>query len=302
MKMKWLMRIMKYITSLIRTFYLGILAIVLFVLGLLNPVFSQIGLFVLIIWLLYGVIDQIILARVWKQNPELQEIVNSVMAQDGISFDGIAAGQEVTFCKLEDDEISLVGRCLNVEENKWNVRLLYEDSYQMFNWKLCYNKEICPQMYSLKDTEKHEQDILVKCYCREADGKARWQLHLLKRNECVYDDICLDMISFIEQIKNAYTMTYDPAKSLIHLSCDQEQTDFVTQEIFIPNDVEPQPLHMVYGDVVMFDFSQRQVKISVGAKYKELSVGQFGDYYVVGDLCLSEDEITVSGIHIENGV
>lgn len=292
---------MKYILSLLHTFYLGLLVIILLVLGLVNPIFSKLGLFVLAVWLLYGVIDQIILARVWKENPELQEMMNSLMAQDNISFDGVTTGQEITFCEIEDGEISLVGRCLNAEENKWNIRLLYEDSYQMFDWKICYNENISPQMLSLKNIENHERDILVKCYCQEADGKARWQLHLLKRKGSIYDDICLDMISLLERIQNAYIMTYDSSKSLIHLSCNQEQTDFVEQEIFISND-NMKVLKMVYGDVVMFDFSKMQVKISVGAEYEEFGVvGQFGDHYVVGKLCLMDDGIAVSDIHMEEG-
>lgn len=291
---------MKYILSLLHTFYLGLLVIILLVLGLVNPIFSKLGLFVLVVWLLYGVIDQIILARVWKENPELQEIVNSLMVKDNISFDNVVTGQEITFCKIENDAISLVGRCLDAEENKWNIRLLYEDSYQMFDWKICYNENISPQMLSLKNIEKHEKDILVKCYCQEPDGKARWQLHLLKRKGSIYDDICLDMIALLERIRNAYTMTYDSSKELIHLLCDRKETDFVEQEIFISNDMRV--LDMVYGDVVMFDLAELQVKISVGAEYEEFGVvGQFGDHYVVGKLCLMDDRIAVSDIHMEEG-
>lgn len=294
---------MKYILSLLHTFYLGMLVIIFLVLGLVNPVFTRIGLFILAVWLFYGVYDQIILSRVWKENPELQEIVNSLMIKDNISFDSVVTGQEITFCEIEDNAISLVGRCLDGEANKWNIRLLYEDSYQMFDWKICYNQNISPQMLSLKNIENHEKDILVKCYCQDADGKARWQLHLLKRKGSIYDDICLDMVSLLERIQNAYIMTYDSSKSLIHLLCTKEQTDFVAQEIFVSNNgIDAEPLHMVYGDVVMFDFSKMQVKISVGAEYEEFGgVGQFGDHYVVGKLCLLDDGIAVSDIHMEEG-
>ena len=94
-------------------------------------------------------------------------------------------GTEVTFCSIEGEELSLVGRCLNEETGYWNIRLLYEGSYQMFDWNIVYNQQFLPKMKCLSELLGHEKDILVKCYCKQSDGKARWELHLLKREGAI---------------------------------------------------------------------------------------------------------------------
>lgn len=300
MNTKWFMRIMKYILSLIHFFYVGIIAVILLILGIFNPFIRMVGLLVLVLWLILAVIDQIVLGKVMKDNPELQEIVNSVMANE-TKLGRVPVGTEVIFCSIEGEEMSLVGRCFDEEKGKWNIRLLYEGSYQMFDWNIVYNEQFLPQMMCLSEIPGHEEDILVKCYCKEPDGKARWQLHLLKRDGAIYKDIALDMIHLIETVEKAYKMEYVREESLICLECDNEDNPlFSSQRITIDNSsLEVAPIAMVYGNVVLIDMDQMKVKLSVGATYEEMGIGQLADHYVVGDIIIGDNDIKVSRIHIE---
>lgn len=299
MNLKWLMRIMKYILSLMHFFYVGNIAIILLIIGIFNPFIQMVGVLVLALWLLLAAIDQVVLNKVMKDSPELQEVVNSMMANE-TSIGRMSVGTEVTFCSIPEEELTLVGRCLN-EGGDWNVRLLYEDSYQMFDWDIVYNERVSPQMKLFGEMPGHENDILVKCYCRDTDGKARWQLHLLKRDGVIYKDIALDMINLIEIVGQTYKMEYVSDESLIYLECDGEgNPDFVTQTISIDNrTIGFVPVRMVYGNVTMIDMDKMKVKLSVGAEYEKTGIGQLADHYVVGDIVIGENDIKVSGIHIE---
>lgn len=300
MNINWLMRIMKYILSLIHFFYIGIIAVILLILGINSPLIRMVGLLVLISWFIVAAIDQTILNKVMEDNPELQEIVNSVMANE-TNLGRVPVGTEVTFCSIEGEELSLVGRCLNEETGYWNIRLLYEGSYQMFDWNIVYNQQFLPQMKSLSELPGHEKDILVKCYCKQSDGKARWELHLLKREGAIYKDIALNMVNLIKPIEQAYKMEYIKEKSLICLECDNEDNSmFSRQRVSIDNStLDAAPVKMVYGNVVLVDMDQMKIKLSIGATYEEMGIGQLADHYVVGNVVIDENDIKVSGIHIE---
>ena len=82
MNINWLMRIMKYILSLIHFFYIGIIAVILLILGINSPLIRMVGLLVLISWFIVAAIEQIIFGKIMKENPEFQEIVNSMMANE----------------------------------------------------------------------------------------------------------------------------------------------------------------------------------------------------------------------------
>ena len=140
---------------------------------------------------------------------------------------------EVTFCSIEGEELSLVGRCISRGTGDWNIRLLYEGSYQMFDWNLVYNEQFLPQMKRLSELPEHEKDILVKCYCKESDGKARWELHLLKRDGAIYKDIAVDMVNLIKTVEQAYKMEYISEESLICLECDKEDNSAFHCKVFI---------------------------------------------------------------------
>lgn len=309
MNMNWFMRIMKYMLSLIHYFYFGIIAVILLLMGIFNPFFRMVGLLVLVLWLILAAIDQAVLNKVMQNNPELQEIVNSVMANE-TGLERVPVGTEVTFCSIEGEERSLVGRCLNEEAGDWNIRLLYEGSYQMFDWNMVYNEQFLPQMKCLREMTGHEEDILVKCYCKEPDGKARWQLHLLKRDGAIYKDIVLDMINLIGTVEQAYKMEYIREKSLICLECDRDDNPaFSDRRISIDNSsLDAAPINMVYGNVVLIDMDQMKVKLSVGVIYERMGIGQpadhyvvgLADHYVVGNVVIGEDDIKVGGIHIES--
>ena len=55
---------------------------------------------------------------------------------------------------------------------------------------------------------------------------------------------------------------------------------------------------MVYGDVIMIDMEQMKIKLSVGAKCEDMSIGQISDFNVVGDIVIGDDDIAVNGICI----
>ncbi len=300
MKFKLFMRIMKYFLSLMHFFYVGFIAIILLLIGIFSPFIHNLGLVVLLLWFVLAAIDQIVLNNAMNKNPELQEYINSVMANE-TNFGRVPVGSEVTFCNIEGEDLSLVGRCLDSETGKWNTRLLYNGTYQMFSWNLVYNEQFLPQMKLLSDMPGHEEDILVKCYSRLSDGKARWQLHLLKKDGAIYKDIALDTIKLIEAVGQAYKMECVKEESKVWLECaDDENSMFTNQRIAIDNKLTcgTFPVSMVYGDVIMIDMEQMKIKLSVGAKCEDMSIGQISDFNVIGDIVIGDDDIAVDGVCI----
>ncbi|MBE5869686.1 MAG: hypothetical protein E7294_00265 [Lachnospiraceae bacterium] len=172
----------------------------------------------------------------------------------------------------------------------------------MLEWKIVYHEQFLPQMKVLKEAEEHADKILVKCYCKDPDGKARWQLHLLKRNGAIYKDIPLDTLKLIERITQAYHMNFNEEKGTICLTCNgSEDASIAEQSIEIDRGrIEAVPLGMIYGNVVMADLSQMKIKLSMGITYEEMGIRQVGDYYVTGDITIGEDRLEVTGIRIEN--
>ena len=271
------------------------------ILGLFNPVFLRIAGILFIGWMIYGVVDQIILAKVMRDSPELQEVVNSVIANfppDGVRIpDG-----EMTFCELQEQDRKLVGRCLNRTDERWSIRLLYEDSYQIFDWNLAYNENFLPEMTMAQDENIPEGSLWVKCYEKNEDGVARWNLHLLQKNGSVYKDVKFDFHELIQTIDQSYVMGYEEERKIIILQTRKDAADiFLQQTIGILNEgIGIKPIDVCFGRMSMLDLEKNRFYLSVGPRYEELGGGEVAGYYVTGNYYYDNENIHWKDIKIEN--
>lgn len=292
---------LKFILSLLHVFYVGILIVICLILGLFNPVFFTIAGILFVGWMVYGVVDQIVLAKVMRDSPDLQEIVNSVMANHTPQIVRIPDG-EITFCDLEEHDRKLVGRCLNPTDERWNIRLLYEDSYQMFDWNLVYNDNFLPEMTLAQGENIEEGSLWVKCYEKNKDGVARWNLHFLQRKGAIYEDVKLDVDKLIKSIDQSYAMGYSDERKVIILKTMENATDvFRQQTIGIHNEsMGVKPINMRFGHMSMFRLDEGKFYLSVGSVYEEFGVGEIAGYYVIGNYYYDNGNIRWEDIKIEN--
>lgn len=291
----------KFILSLLHVFYVGILIVVCLILGLFNPFFYTVAKILFVAWILYGIADQIILAKVMRDSPELQEIVNATIANTMPGGRGIPEG-EVVLCELPAEDRKLVGRCLNPEKEHWSIRLLYEGSYQMFSWNLVYNKDFLPQMAIAEGKGVPEGSLWIKCYEMNEDGVARWNLHLLQRKGEVFEDIALDYATLVENVSEAYNMDYKETDAAITLTAMDSAPDWVAQQrVVISNrGIETAPMGICYGRMSMIDLEQNRFYLSIGPRYEDFPGGEIAGYYVIGTYYYDNGKLCWKDVHIEN--
>lgn len=193
-------------------------------------------------------------------------------------------GQEITLCELQEKDYKLTGRCLNEEKGIWNIRLLYEESYQMFDWKLVYHEQFLPQMMPADEEGIPAKSLWVKCCQRDADGRARWNLHLLWRDGAIYKDIAFDTLSYIRQLEESYEMEYEEdTDAVLLLRKTGADEEVCPEKLKIPHaGMEAKSQRIRFGGLIMFEMEEKTVYFSIGAEYEELALGQMGSYYVAG--------------------
>lgn len=292
-------KLLMFIGGLIRRFYLGIPAILFLLLGLFSTNCRCIGFFFLGLWLVITLIDQISIAIVFRKNPELQETVNSFIANDKTMRQAYQDGQEIVFTDLKEQEVQLVGRCLNSENNIWTVRLIYEGSYQIFDWKVKNGEYYKTELVSISNLEGHGKEFLVKTYEEDSDGRVRAQLYWLKRTGAIYKDYRLNLLRSIEEVNEMYDMKWENATETLYLFEKNSEKDIPQSvAISLPN-MGGAPLEMIYGNTIFYDFKHLVVKLSIGEKYESLGIGENANHFIVGRLAFLEEEIRGEDWHIE---
>lgn len=296
-----LMWFLKFILSLLHVFYVGIIIVICLILGLFNPMFLKVAGILFVGWMIYGVIDQIVLAKVMRDSPELQEVINSVVANYPPRVGRIPDG-EVSFCELQGQDKKLVGRCLNFEEERWSIRLLYDDSYQILDWNLVYNEKFMPQMIVAEGENIPEGSVWVKCYEKNEDGVARWNLHLLYRQGAIYKDVKLNFDELIVEIDQNYVMGYVDEHKVIILQTKEDAKDiFLQQTIGISNEgMGVKPIDIGFGQMSMLDLEKSKFYLSVGPRYEEFGGGDVAGYYVTGNYYYDSANIHWKDVCIED--
>lgn len=283
--------ILMFILNMLQRFYIGIPAILFLLIGIFSSPCEMIGVILLLLWIIMSAISCFTNISIINNDPVIRETINSVVAN--MDNQEYQYGQEIEFSDLPDENVKLVGRCLNGKANTWVMRLLYDDTYQIFNWDMKNGPSIEPELISLSKLEGHDKEYLVKGYEKDADERVRTQLYWLKNDGIIYQDYHLDLLKLIETIKSLYHIEWDKENNTVHyIGNDQDIS------IAVAN-MGGEPLDMIVGNTIYYDLDQMKIFLSVGEHYEELGNTEHASHHIVAQLAFENDVIRAFDFHFE---
>lgn len=292
-------KILMFIVGMLQRIYIGAPAILFLLIGIVSPTCKTIGFILLILWIVVSMIGYITTMSIIENDPVVRETINSIVANENLGNHTFQDGQEIEFSDIPEENVKLVGRCFNSKENIWVMRLLYEGSYQIFDWKLKVGPSAKPELISISKMEGHENEYLVKGYEQDTDGRVRAQLYWLKRNGAIYKDYRLDLPKVIEQIMALYHIEWDKDNKTVHYIEKDETKEDVKDIPIVVADMGKEPLNMVFGNTVYYDLDQMKIFLSVGENYENYGSVEHAKHHIVAKMKLTDDGIGVSDFRFE---